>query len=360
MNTPTEQTPVDLEGLIEASFYRVLDNEEIREGDLSPAVLACGPCLYPVSGYGGIAEKHEDFLRPFDINPILSEITTARQRVAELEQELTVSTSLAGKLAAKVEELDVLLSDQKHYTQQFIAQVRKEQRATQEAQATITSQSAEIERLRKALEQWLAKYKPVAVAYEKESPMLRPREAAEIDHLVTSTEAALTQPPQGRTVRLNERGHIIHEPAPPPRGEEVRKKPIKLEFPDFTTIYVASKTKHGAMWRSLRDKGYPIISTWIDESEAGQSNNLPDLALRCIREAASASFTILYCEPGETLKGALMETGAALAFCHEVRCVGTCNNLSPVLALHPQWRTFSTIDEALAAPSTSEAEGGGK
>lgn len=126
---------------------------------------------------------------------------------------------------------------------------------------------------------------------------------------------------------------------------------------DRLTIYVASKTKHAPMWLKFRDKGFPIVSTWIDEAGHGESSDLCDLAMRCIREAAEASFTVLYCEPGETLKGALMEAGSALASCREVRCVGTCDNLSPVLSLHPKWKAYQSVEEALAA-SIIGKEGG--
>lgn len=34
-------------------------------------------------------------------------------------------------------------------------------------------------------------------------------------------------------------------------------------------IYVASKTRHAAKWKALINKGYNIISTWIDEAGPG-------------------------------------------------------------------------------------------
>src|SRR5438093_12904578 len=49
-----------------------------------------------------------------------------------------------------------------------------------------------------------------------------------------------------------------------------------------TQIFVASRTRHAAKWRSLRDAGWPIISTWIDEAGPGQSRSLRSLALRSI------------------------------------------------------------------------------
>src|SRR5688572_586727 len=67
------------------------------------------------------------------------------------------------------------------------------------------------------------------------------------------------------------------------------------------TIYIASKTIHAPKWLALRAAGWPIIATWIDEAGPGDSPDLADLSKRCIREAAHATRTILYGEPGEVL-----------------------------------------------------------
>lgn len=114
------------------------------------------------------------------------------------------------------------------------------------------------------------------------------------------------------------------------------------------TIYIASKTSHAERWKALRASGHRIIATWIDEAGEGQTSNISELAQRCIREAVDADVTILFCERGETLKGALIEAGAALAAGREVRCVGTCNNLSRVFSAHPLWTEWPTIEDALA------------
>jgi hypothetical protein len=80
-----------------------------------------------------------------------------------------------------------------------------------------------------------------------------------------------------------------------------------------TVIYVASKSKHGVMWRHLRADGIPIASTWIDEWEQGASDDLADLWVRCIGEVGLADALIAYHEPGDKWKGAFIEIGAALA-----------------------------------------------
>lgn len=78
-------------------------------------------------------------------------------------------------------------------------------------------------------------------------------------------------------------------------------------------IYVASKTAHASMWREYRSVGAPIISTWIDEAGAGETTDFADLWTRCVMEARDALCLVLYRLPGEILKGALVEAGAALA-----------------------------------------------
>lgn len=123
----------------------------------------------------------------------------------------------------------------------------------------------------------------------------------------------------------------------------------------MTTFYTASKTIHAAQWRRLRASGHRIIATWIDEAEKGQSADYADIAQRCIAEAAAADVTILYCQPGEILKGALMEVGAALAAGKEVRCIGYCESISRVFQEHPQWIEYTSLASALYTPDKETA-----
>lgn len=88
------------------------------------------------------------------------------------------------------------------------------------------------------------------------------------------------------------------------------------------SIYIASKTRHAALWRDLRDAGAPIISTWIDEAGEGESSDLNDLWRRCIAESCSCDTLIVYRESHDVLKGAWVEIGAALASGKPVHAVG--------------------------------------
>lgn len=110
--------------------------------------------------------------------------------------------------------------------------------------------------------------------------------------------------------------------------------------------YVASKVKHASMWRKFRDGGIAILSTWIDEAGEGQTGDYSELSQRCIREIERCHAVVLYCEPGEILKGALIEVGAALAMNKEIRCVGSCESLSRVFSEHPNWIECSSVTEA--------------
>ena len=119
-------------------------------------------------------------------------------------------------------------------------------------------------------------------------------------------------------------------------------------------IYIASKTTHAPRWRDLRADGVPINSTWIDEAGVGETACFTDLWRRCVDEAGAADALIVYREPGETLKGAFVEVGAALSVGTPVYAVG-CDEYSFVN--HERVTRCPSLEHALkcALPSTSEA-----
>ena len=124
---------------------------------------------------------------------------------------------------------------------------------------------------------------------------------------------------------------------------ELVKRGVSLRF------YVASKTKHAPMWRELRALGIPIISTWIDEAGEGQTRDYSELAVRCVREISEADAILLYCEPGEILKGAQAEYGIGLPLGKEIRCVGDSETICRVFRKHPLWTDFPSLEAAIAA-----------
>ena len=121
----------------------------------------------------------------------------------------------------------------------------------------------------------------------------------------------------------------------------------------WSGFYIASKTAHAARWKALRAAGVPIISTWIDEAGVGESSDLGDLWRRCIGEAAGATCLVVYREPGEVLKGAFVEVGAALAAGRKVYAVGM-DDLT--VAHHAGVVRCASLDEAILAASLEVAQ----
>lgn len=85
------------------------------------------------------------------------------------------------------------------------------------------------------------------------------------------------------------------------------------------SAYVASRTRHGAMWRRLREAGHVITSSWIDEADEGQTDDFGELWLRIEEEIATSDVLVFYGEPldfveGGGMKGAFVEVGLALAY----------------------------------------------
>lgn len=111
-------------------------------------------------------------------------------------------------------------------------------------------------------------------------------------------------------------------------------------------IYIASKTKHAEFWRRLRHLGDPIISTWIDEADEGESGDLNDLWRRCLLESSTCKVLIVYREPGEVLKGAWVEIGAALQVGIPVYAVGLEEY---TIAKFRGLTHFANINDAFAA-----------
>lgn len=84
-----------------------------------------------------------------------------------------------------------------------------------------------------------------------------------------------------------------------------------------TKVYVASKSKFGSMWKSVREPltegGVQIVSTWIDECGEGETVDFADLWMRCVTEASTCDLLVAYHEDGDVWKGAFIEIGSALS-----------------------------------------------
>lgn len=79
-------------------------------------------------------------------------------------------------------------------------------------------------------------------------------------------------------------------------------------------IYVASRVHHWRMWQQ-QALFAPIISSWINEAEAGQTEDFAALwDTQIVNEIRSATCLLLYVEPLDLpLRGPFVEVGMALA-----------------------------------------------
>lgn len=112
------------------------------------------------------------------------------------------------------------------------------------------------------------------------------------------------------------------------------------------SIYVASKAKHGGMWRGYRGRGWPIISSWIDRDGVGEIKDWAQHWSMCITEAMSSDVVLWYHEDGETPKGSMVEVGAALAMGHPV--ILCCDEPVGTWYRHPNVTTIDKLDLASA------------
>ncbi len=124
------------------------------------------------------------------------------------------------------------------------------------------------------------------------------------------------------------------------------RAPQVKRAPQVSGIYTASKTKHADRWKSLRAEGWPINSTWIDEAGVGETACFTSLWERCILEASQADAVLLYREPGDVLKGAFVEAGAALAHGVPVYAIG-CEEYS--FSKAAGWVNCTSVESALDA-----------
>ncbi len=87
-------------------------------------------------------------------------------------------------------------------------------------------------------------------------------------------------------------------------------------------IYIASTVELGPRWVEYKEAGWPIVSSWIYEADAGQVENWADLWRRCVDESKCADGLILIAEGTHRPTGSMIEVGAALASNVPVAIVG--------------------------------------
>ncbi len=135
-------------------------------------------------------------------------------------------------------------------------------------------------------------------------------------------------------------------------------------------IYVASRVRHAAMWQGYKDRGLPIISSWINEAGDGDTDDFGELWTRIESEIRRCRALIFYGQAGDDpWKGAFIEIGLALAYNKPVFVVlngielrdRTMRPVGSWLA-HPNVTRLVTLDAAFVAvsptvPSAEKGEG---
>lgn len=164
-------------------------------------------------------------------------------------------------------------------------------------------------------------------------------------------------------------GAILLKPMEhPSNAVEAAGGPARLAPTARRGLYVASRASvpaRASMWRALREGGWPIVATWIDEAGEGETENFTELWARIEREICSARGLIVYAEPGDfPLKGAYLEAGIALGAGLPVAVVMPGVELEPRSARpmgswikHPRVRVYATLEEARGAIETVAVDG---
>ncbi len=124
---------------------------------------------------------------------------------------------------------------------------------------------------------------------------------------------------------------------------------------DCVALYVASRAsvpERPQMWRDLRNRvGWRIVSSWIDESGEGQTDDFSELWERIQREISACDAVILFALSGDfPLKGAFIEVGMALMAGKPVAVVlpdvdlqGRTHKPVGSWIAHPQCRVFKDL-----------------
>jgi hypothetical protein len=109
-------------------------------------------------------------------------------------------------------------------------------------------------------------------------------------------------------------------------------------------VYTASKLHHAWMWRRLRATWADVDHTaqWVDDFINGRPEGSPEEAISvalaqriwaiCEADVRRSDVVLAYAESDDILRGALIETGMAIAWGKRVICCGDTNN--------PTWGTW--------------------
>lgn len=116
-----------------------------------------------------------------------------------------------------------------------------------------------------------------------------------------------------------------------------------FEFPVGSTgVYVCSKIAMADYWKSLRNAGMNVSSSWIDREDV-KEEDFPSLWEECIFEASTSSCLVVVRNKDQEFKGCLAEIGAALATGKPVFAYGI-----EEYTIHHHERVYNTKSSAIA------------
>ena len=121
-------------------------------------------------------------------------------------------------------------------------------------------------------------------------------------------------------------------------------------------IYTASKLRHGHMWRKICDNRSDVIlhARWLKHIPIGTPDdpmNAPAFWLQDQQDIRDSDAVLVYAEPTDMLRGALVEVGMALAYGVPVIVVGDHEDYG-TWRWHPLVHWAPDIDAAIALAKT--------
>jgi nucleoside 2-deoxyribosyltransferase len=117
-------------------------------------------------------------------------------------------------------------------------------------------------------------------------------------------------------------------------------------------VYFASKLRHGGRWRTLCASAHQFVAyaRWLKHTSIGTPDT-PDNAstfwLEDQQDVKHADVVVVYAEPGEHLRGALVEAGMAIAYGKPVVVVGDHPDYG-TWQYHPLVHRVADFDEMLS------------
>lgn len=125
-------------------------------------------------------------------------------------------------------------------------------------------------------------------------------------------------------------------------------------------IYTSSKMRHGHMWRKICDARSDVIfhARWLKHIQIGTPDT-PTHArkfwLQDQQDVRDADVLIVYAEPEDRLRGALVEVGMALAYGVPVIVVGEHEDYG-TWRWHPAIHWADTLHNALELAASMDPE----